>query len=305
MKNVKRAVNNYLRANPIKTAIVGLLLFSVMACEKNQPETTEINLNLPNIDGIQPATESINGKNNALETSADATKRTDQIRQPQPIALDIFAKSKQQFAPALLDSLFMSDEFYPLGWSTDGKKLAYGIKHSKEDTSSTVVSVFIQDLVSDKIIWKLKKSSSQKDPSFAHFWRNNHQPILTAFARYKITLGSNGLTLNTTGLTYGANTFSYTVKAKQASDGHIQSYRVLLNSNGKGSKEISKAHFKRVDLQQGKYGSKEKIAVIGYFQGADKARVATLLGLMERGKEGMKVMRYNIIGASLKYGKWR
>ena len=60
-----------------------------------------------------------------------------------------------------------------------------------------------------------------------------------------------------------------------------------------------------INLQNGDYGSKEKVAVIGYFQGADKTRVATLLGLMETGWEGTRVMRYKIIGASLKYGKWR
>jgi hypothetical protein len=304
VKNVKTTANNSFNTKQIKIAIVGLLLFSLIACEKNKPETTEINLNLPNINGIQPSTEVISNESNALEASTTATI-TDQVgRQPYPMALNFIAKNKQQFAPDLLSSLFISDKFYPLGWSADGKKLAYGIEQSKEESRSSFVSVFIQDLVSDKIIWTLNKSSPQRENYFEHFWKNNHQHILTAFNKYNIALASNGLTLNTTSLTYGADTFSYTVKAKQAPDGQIQSYRVLLNSKTKGSKEISKGQFKRTDLQNGDYASKEKIAVIGYFQGADKARVATLLGLMEKGEGGMKIMHYNIIGASLKYGKW-
>jgi hypothetical protein len=304
VENFRTVRHNNSKTKHIKIVLLGLLLFNLISCEKNKPEITQINLDLPNIDGVQPSKGTLMSDGYIPLEPIKTVASVDAITQQAPQVLDLIIKNKQQFAPNLLDSLFLSDHFYPLGWSKDGKKLAYGIQGDQNGTDTVFAGVFIQDLVSDKVIWKLNKSSLQREGYFKRVWNENYQQIRSTFTKHKIILGSDGLVLNTTSLSYGGDTFSYTVKAKQASDGQIQSYRVLLNSNAKGSKEISKTTFKRVDLKNTAKRSKEKIAVIGYFQGKDKARVATLLGVMEVAEEGKRIMRYKIIGASLKYGKW-
>ena len=301
-----------------KIILTGLLLISLSACEKEKPETTSINLNLPGVDGVlPPPVVMFPDKEQApLESVVSAEPETSetqpQVQQQAPVAgqhylnsANLVAKSKQLFAPDLLDSLFIGDDFYPLGWSPDGEKFAYMIVRGEEGGHEMFSGVFIQDLVTDNIIWKLKKTPRQGENTIENFWRENQQKIQAQLDKHKIKLGGAGLKINTTSLAYNGAEFNYTVKAKQTTDGQIASYRVLLKSSTKGSKEISKATLKIIDRQNGDYGNKEKVAVIGYFQGANKARVATVLGLMETGWEGRRVMRYKIIGASLKYGKWR
>jgi hypothetical protein len=288
------------------------------ACEEKKPETTSINLNLPGVDGVlPPPVVMVSGEEQApLEPVASqepiAPEAQQQMQQQAPVvgqqylnSANLVAKSKQLFASDLLDSMFIGDNFYPLGWSPDGEKFAYAIVRGEEGGRETFSGIFIQDLVTDKVIWKLKKTPQQSENTIENFWRKNHQLVQVQLDKNKIKLGGAGLEINTTSLAYNGAEFDYTVTAKQTADEQITSYRVLLKSSIKGSKEISKATLKTIDRQKGDYGNKEKIAVIGYFQGADKARVATVLGLMETGWEGTRVMRYKIIGASLKYGKWR
>ncbi len=307
-------INTMIQVKSGRIIATGLLLVSLTACEEEKPETTSINLNLPNVDGVLPPPIVVfsDEEQAPLESVASQQSEVQQVQQQAPMvgqdylnSANLVAKSKPLFAPDLLDSLFLGDNFYPLGWSPDGEKFAYMIVRGEEGGREMFSGVFIQDLVTDNIIWELKKTPRQSENTIENFWRGNHQKIQAQLDKNKIKLGSAGLEINTTSLAYNGAEFDYTVKAKQTTDGQIVSYRVLLKSSAKGSKEISKATLKTINRQNGDYGNKEKIAVIGYFQGADKARVATVLGLMETGWEGTRIMRYKIIGASLKYGKWR
>ncbi|MCK5895389.1 MAG: hypothetical protein KAG20_01220 [Cocleimonas sp.] len=310
MKAVRARLKDRAGIKSVKIFVMGLLLFALTACDKDAPQTTEINLSLPNIEGDLPPVAIITGEGNdpldpviaepvvikTEEQSTDATQGQQYVLSPSYLR----AKSKQIFAVSLQDSLFLGDKFYPLGWSSNGEKFSYAIEKAEGS-----IGFFIQDLVSDKIIWKMKKTASFDNATIDKIWQRHHKKVVLALKKHKITLGGAGLDVNLSALSYSGATFSYTVKATTQNDGQIKAYRVLLNSTAKGSKEISKGHFQVINLSKGDYGSKEKIAVVGYFQGGDKGRVATLLGLMETGKEGVRIMRYQIIGASLKYGKWR
>lgn len=329
MRKMTVVASAIMQTRSIRIITMGLLLTSLVACEGEKPETTSTNLDLPGLDGIQPPPLIMGEEQTPLDPVLSQESITTEIQQQIPVAglqrvtenqqqtevpvavrqhlnsANLVAKSKQLFAPNLLDSLFIGDNFYPLGWSPDGEKFAYAIEHGEKGGREAFLGVFIQDLVTDKVMWGLKKSPQQDDNTIEKFWVNNNKKVLAQLDKNNIKLGSTGLEIKTKSLAYKGADFSYTVKAKQTVDGQITSYRVLLNSNAKGRKEISKANLKTVNRQKGDYGNKEKVAVLGYFQGADKARVATVLGLMETGREGTRVMRYKIIGASLKYGKWR
>ncbi|MCK5810577.1 MAG: hypothetical protein KAH00_05780 [Cocleimonas sp.] len=312
MKKMRVRANVLVPIRGVRLIITGLLLVSLVACEEKKPETTSINLSLPGIDGVQPPPVAMMGDEDhtLLAPIAKQEPATTEIQQSVAgqqylKSAHLVANSKPLFAPNLLDSLFVGDNFYPLGWSPDGEKFAYAVARGEEGGHEMFSGVFIQDLVTDKVTWTLKKTGPQSGNTIENFWGENYQKIQAQLDKNKIKLGGAGLKINTTSLAYNGANFDYTVKSKQTNDGQIVSYRVLLTSSVKGSKEISKATLKTINRQNGAYGNKEKVAVIGYFQGADKARVATVLGLMETGWEGTRVMRYKIIGASLKYGKWR
>ena len=79
--------------------------------------------------------------------------------------------------------------FYPLGWSTDGK-FAYAIEPPDEAVGSYFLNVYIQDLVTDKLLWKQNYQSEPESTvgpqSFAAYWAENEKTIKAQFAKYSI-----------------------------------------------------------------------------------------------------------------------
>lgn len=290
----------------VKIATTGLLLIALGGCEEKVPETTAIDLNLPTL-GNKPLTGIIlkdggNSSDTAItdiaETTTDHTEeKSSPIEQPYLTPIDIALKAKQRVAPQLLDSLFKGDQFYPLGWSSNGKKFAYGIVRE----GSVNKEIYIQDLVTDKVVWQITTTTQFSNNATGNNGITNNQKILAGLKRYKIAQ-KNHIAIKNAPISYRGDVFNYTVKSATANNGQLTAYQVLLNSKAKkGGKEISNVTLKE-PLEP--YGNKEKVAVLGYFQGGNKARIATLLGLLETAPKGVRVMRYKIVGASLKYGKW-
>jgi len=286
----------------VNIVITGLLLIGLGGCEEEVPETTAMDLNLPTLSNKPLTGIILKDENNSFDTvitkaTIDQTGEKSSLRdQPYITPIDIALKAKQQVAPQLLDSLFKGDQFYPLGWSSNGKKFAYGIVRE----GSVKREVYIQDLVTDKVVWQ-----TTSDTEFSHDTVENNdiandQKILAGLKRYNITQ-KNHIAIKNAPISYQGDVFNYIVKSATANNGQLTAYTVLLNSKAKGGKEISNVTLKK-PLEP--YGNKEKVAVLGYFQGGNKARVATLLGLLETAPKGVRVMRYKIVGASLKYGKW-
>ena len=302
MKKTHTVSSSFMVARSVKIMTTGLLLIALGGCEEEVPETTAIDLNLPTL-GSKPLTGIIlKDQKNSFDTAIIETA-TDQIEEKSPLIdqpyltpIDIALKAKQYIAPQLLDSLFKGDQFYPLGWSSNGKKFAYGIVRE----GSVNKEVYIQDLVTDKVVWKITTSTEFSNDTIGNTSIVNEQKITAGLKRYKI-IQKDHIAIKNAPISYRGDVFNYTVKSATANNGQLTAYQVLLNSKTKGGKEISNVTLKE-PLEP--YGNKEKVAVLGYFQGGNKARVATLLGLLETAPKGVRVMRYKIVGASLRYGKW-
>ena len=310
MKILRYKTNNLVvsRSIRIRIFLVGVLFISLVGCDKQPPETInkELDLNLTDAGSTE------------LSFLSEGEKTGSRLTETAIIAVDKNSPSLEQDNPLHLintkdinNSLFtqnnaltplMQDEFYLLGWSGDGEKIAYAIEEETDAAALFSAGVYIQDLVSDKIIWGIKEQAELNEfNSIDEYWNKNKQKIIKELERYDIALNKN-FSLKKPPIQYNKDQFTYTVRTvKTKGRAKITAYQILLNSNTKGSKEISKISLKPKESQM---ASKQKVAVIGYFQGADKARVATLVGLLESGFEGARIVRYKIIGASLKYGKW-
>ena len=315
MKILIDKVDNFLLLSGIKLFLTGLLLISLVACEKEEPETinSELDLHASTLEGSQFSSEEIRGSNDPLNSNVveenikkKTIKADDKLREDTPQSLShplaLKEKNSKVFAQDELSTTFMEDEFYLLGWSADGEKIAYAIQRETDAAALFSAGIYIQDLVTDKIIWGMKKETELEElNNIKDYWIENQQKIREGMRHHQIILGDYSMLKNTP-ITYNGDQFDYTVKTIRAKGStELKAYRVLLNSKLKGSKEIAKTV---LQVKGDQIGGKEKVAVLGYFQGADKARVATLLALLESGWEGSRIVRYKIIGASLKYGKW-
>jgi hypothetical protein len=298
--------NSLVPSTSISLFLTIALLISLPACEKKDPETiqSELDLNLPNIGSRQFSEAIITDSNDQSDIRLTPTKIIDtkpDLSEPsqQLNRINLKNRNSKVFSE---NSLLMEDEFYLLGWSADGEKIAYAIRDETDAAALFSVGVYIQDLVSDKIIWGIKKEAELDElNNINDYWKENKQQIIEGLEQHKI-IQDNNVALQNAPIHYNGDTFGYTVKTTKARAGEeLKAYKVLLTSTLKGSKEIAKVALKTRGDQ---LGGKEKIAVIGYFQGSDKARVATLIGLLESGWEGSRIVRYKVVGASLKYGKW-
>ncbi|MCK5813005.1 MAG: hypothetical protein KAH03_02055 [Cocleimonas sp.] len=307
MNKSRSRTNHLVPSTTISIFLTGLLLISLSACEKKDPETirSELDLNQPSIGSGQFSEETMIENNEQSEINITTTRVIDtkpDLSEPtqQLSRINLKAQTRKVFAE---NTLLMEDEFYLLGWSADGEKIAYLIRDETDAAALFSVGVYVQDLVSDKIIWGIKKEAELDElNNINDYWTENKQQIMEGLEQHKIIQG-NHFTLQNAPISYNGDTFNYTVKTtKVRGKEEIKAYQIFLTSAIKGHKEITKVALKTKGDQ---LGGKEKVAVIGYFQGSDKARVATLVGLLESGWEGARIVRYKIIGGSLKYGKWR
>jgi len=225
-------------------------------------------------------------------------------------AFQLTTEIKANFVQDLPLGMFFSEGFYPLGWSPDGKRFAYGIEHDIYGSfTQPYIGVFIQDIVSDKIIWKIDTFIEHDLALYIQkFWRDNKPAILRALDQHEITLETDH-TIKNVPIPYNNDMFSYTVRTTKVADNiQFKAYQILLNSKlTEGRKEIASVTLDTreiggVAVEIEDYGFKIEIDVIGYFQGANKARIATLVGLLETAFEGRRILRYKVIGTNLKSG---
>jgi len=221
---------------------------------------------------------------------------------PTPSALDLSPENIKTFEQETTHpGMFMEDQFYPIGWSANGEKLAYAIVHETDAAALFSVTVYIQDLVTDKLAWKTSKES--ENGNFGTYWSSNYKKISAELDKNKIVFGEN-IARKQAPIAYRDDVFGYNINRKESKKGaQLVGYQLLLLSDKKGSKVISKASFSYKPEQPS--GTKLKIQVAGHFQSPKEGRIALLVGILESGWEGSKIVRYKVIGASLKAGKWK
>jgi hypothetical protein len=193
--------------------------------------------------------------------------------------------------------------FYPLGWSKDGK-FAYAIEPPDEAVGSYFLNVYVQDLVTDKVLWSDRyqspPESSKGLQSFAAYWMANETAMKARFKKYGIVPTQEGV-LFAGPINYENDQIKYQVlkKLKAQPDlgnvAMVSEYQVeVASSRGKKSvhKETYKTPLSVLDVD-----------VIGYLRGDDPERVAILVGGVKRGWEGPPhVTWFKVIGTNLRLG---
>lgn len=195
-------------------------------------------------------------------------------------------------------------EFYPLGWSTDGK-FAYAIEPPDEAVGSYFLNVYIQDLVTDKIIWQDKYQSEPESTTgiqnFADYWQANQSKMDAQFKKYGIKKIDDTV-LFAGSINTDDDRLDYVVQKKlkgQPDLGNIAlvtEYQVMVTSDKLGRKTVHKEQYKTpiriLDVD-----------VIGYLRGDDKKRVALLIAGVRRGWEGPPhTTWFKVVGTNLRSG---
>ena len=194
--------------------------------------------------------------------------------------------------------------FYPLGWSKDGK-FAYAIEPPDEAVGSYFLNVYVQDLVTDKVLWQDKyQSPAESDAgfrSFAAYWMAKESDIKARLNKYGIELMQEGV-LFAGPINYKDDQIKYQVQKKlkaQPNFGNVamvSEYQIEVASTTRGKKSVHKETYK-APL------SVLDVDVIGYLRGDDPERVAILVGGVKRGWEGPPhVTWFKVIGTNLRRG---
>lgn len=222
-----------------------------------------------------------------------------------PVPLLLSEVVQQRFSSAQSGAIPMLNAvFYPLGWSADGK-FAYAVEPPDEAVGSYFLNIYIQDLVTDKILWKQAYQSEPESTvgaqSFAAYWAANEKTINIQFEKYSI-VESKQATLMSGPITYGEDRLTYQVQKKlkgQPDFGNtamVTEYQVTVRSETRGSKVVHKETYKKPI-------SVLDVDVIGYLKGSDPERAALLVSGVQRGWEGPPhVTWFKVIGTNLRRG---
>jgi hypothetical protein len=193
---------------------------------------------------------------------------------------------------------------YPLGWSPDGK-LAYAIEPPDEAVGSYFLNVYVQDLVTDKILWQDKYQSEPESTtdiqSFAAYWQANQAKMEAQLQKYKIKQVNDSV-LFAGSISNKDDRLDYVVQKKlkgQPDLGNlamVTEYQVTVTSEKLGSKTVHKE----------KITNNARILdvdVIGYLRGDDEERVALLIAGVRRGWEGPPhTTWFKVVGTNVKRG---
>jgi len=195
---------------------------------------------------------------------------------------------------------FIYNNFYPLGYSSDGK-FAYIKEYDTDPADMVLIRTFIQDLVTDKILWQdeYRVEENITNIDFKSFWEERHVNINSKLKAYGIKLFKN-LKFEPNSYRYNNNFYSLdsTSKSTFRKDWNIEfldSSIIMLSAKGKGSKVIDTQHYKKSYLLARK--------AIGFIPLGKSDRVAVVVANIHRGWEGPPHnLSYDIVGASLRVG---
>jgi hypothetical protein len=176
--------------------------------------------------------------------------------------------------------------------------------HISNEAGIIFIEVFVQDLVTDKIIWRHEFLSGENPPdniSFKSFWIKNHQYIIEKLKNYGIH-SAKLLYPQDGDILYKSDKLKYkaTNKKKSRYIGYMPTViqnTIYLTSEKYGTKIVSKKIFKEESYQL-------DIQPVGYFNlGKKNTKVALIIAHLGVGNEGPPHhISYSIVGADLKKG---
>lgn len=229
----------------------------------------------------------------------------------QPLQLKLDAEVRKQlpdyFEDASVDGL-LTESFYPIGWSKDGK-FAYYLEPVDEACGCYFAKLFILDLKTDKVLWSYDYSSDdqenpEKSPqSLQALWKEKQKQFSDKLREYDIKpQGSAALLLFP--IKHEGDQLTSDLKLKQKEDKPANTFGVghaalQLSSERRGKKTVFE---KTYTVEQDGVLPLE-MKVLGYVQSPFEPRIALILIEVGRGYEGPPhVARIRVVGSSLTTG---
>ena len=284
--------------------------------EPTNTNTSQVTLKIPGVDDlpadtVELATDGINAPVTGtiervdIPVDPEITDVAPTVDTPRPLLLSEVVR--QRFSDLLqgpAGAEILDAVFYPIGWSEDGK-FAYAIEPPDEAVGAYFLNVYIQDLVTDKILWKDKFQSEPESTkgvqSFAAYWQANQSGMEAQLKKYGITQSDDSVLFAGT-ISNGDDRIKPLLKKTlkgQPDFGNlamVTQYQVRVTSEKLGSKTVHKETYKKpIDILD--------VDVIGYLRGDDPERVALLIAGVRRGWEGPPhTTWFKVVGTNLRVG---
>lgn len=202
---------------------------------------------------------------------------------------------------------FISDNFYPLGYTQSGK-FAYIVEHDSTDPAWLIdIDVVIQDLVTDKIVWKYnyrkdmgKLHVSNRKDGFKKFWAQKSKLINSKLNHYHIGKFKKMPKVKQIFMRYKnymVDTYESNKKRYSKDWGRkfLTESTIYISSKSKGHKIINHQRYKLPS-----YIIARK--PLGGIALGDGKRQAIIVGKVGQGWEGALNLTYEVVGANLAVG---
>jgi hypothetical protein len=205
---------------------------------------------------------------------------------------------------------FAVENFYPVGWSKDGK-FAYYVEPVDEACGCYFGKLVIIDLKNDAVVWQFDYTSddpaegeSKKPKSLAALWNANRKLFSGKLKENNIEphrparVLSFPLSYKTDSVTPNLNVERKPMSEEDRVYGDISHVRVQLNSQQNGKKTVLDREFSEAKPLY--------VGIAGYLKSPLEPRVAIILIEIYRGYEGPPhVGGVTIVGASLEWSQYR
>ena len=221
---------------------------------------------------------------------------------PKPLALEsvvnsVFSHYKSNYP----QQYFLYDNIYLLGKSKS--KIAYAIEYDMDPRDLLRVETFVQDLVSDKIVWKdvYEKSTSTNNVDFSSYWATKKDLIAQQLENYNLkpfdqsNLKQGSIHYENDALTL--NSSSKESWSKEWGSNFLEHSTISLYSKLRGKKSVNHQEYKTPSHL---FDRKP----IGYITlNENNQRIAIVVAKVQRGWEGPPHnISYEFVGANLKVG---
>jgi len=230
-----------------------------------------------------------------------ASTRKEDTSSPQALNIEKSAFSALDKYSSNIEGVpFIYDNFYPLGYSSDGK-FAYIKEYDTDPADMVLIRTFIQDLVTDKIVWKdeYRVEENITDIDFQSFWKERHESVEDKLKKYAIKFTKN-MKFEPNFHSYKNNLYLVESRNKRKfykdwGMSFLESSVISLGTKNLGMKIIDSRRYKGDHLIERQ--------AIGFIPLGKSDRVAVVVAKVQRGWEGPPHnLSYDIVGASLRVG---
>lgn len=235
---------------------------------------------------------------NALSQAKDKNRL---FGQPERLVLNGIGESdpNEEDTPAKL----MTENFYPIGWSRDGK-FAYLVEPPDEACGCYFAEIVIVDLSTDKIVWKERWDSSDlpkpEEDDLDALWKRKGKAYSAKLNQHRIEPISNEQLVHPT-ISFDGDVLTPKVDIKIKTDDVYEvdgTVTLTMTSQKHVSKVIRRDVYKKSDTNGFRTAE-----ITGSLKSPFESRVAVIVVEVMRGWEGPPhTTRIKVVGATLNSG---